>query len=229
MKLASPLILLILFACLHMGSVYVVKLDEKGGTYTLHMKNGNIQLMSGFFADINNVNTSPSLPESAALGAAISYVGASRYEWQEAAPAGQMPAQMPQGELVILPDADSRVPARLAWKFDIYAMEPLYRAYVFVDAQTGTVITEHARIHHANVPATGTSLYNGTVSFTADQTGTNAYRLRQTASGSGVETYTLNNGTNYNNAADITSTSSNDQRRCAVAITAAMLRSVMPG
>lgn len=188
---------------------YYQGVKVEGGTYTLHMQNGNIKLMTGFFADINNVNTSPSLPESAALGAAVSYVGASRYEWQEAAPAGQMPAQMPQGELVILPDADSRVPARLAWKFDIYAMEPLYRAYVFVDAETGTVLTEHARIHHADVAATGTSLYNGTVSFTADQTGTNAYRLRQTTSGGGVQTYTLNNSTNYNNAADITSSSSN--------------------
>src|SRR5690606_39324712 len=60
------------------------------------------------------------------------------------------------------------ISTRLAYKFDIYATAPLYRADVYVDAKTGQFIMENKKIHHANVPATGTSLYNGTVSFTAD-------------------------------------------------------------
>ena len=65
---------------------------------------------------------------------------------------------------------------------------------------------ENKKIHHANTPATGTSLYNGTVSFTADSY-SGSYRLRQTADGNGIQTFDLNNGTNYNSASEITSSS----------------------
>lgn len=67
---------------------------------------------------------------------------------------------------------------------------------------------ENKRIHDANVPATGTSLYNGNVSFTADNA-SGPYRLRQTADGGGIQTFDLNNSTNYNSAVDITSSSTN--------------------
>ncbi|MEZ4829304.1 MAG: M4 family metallopeptidase [Bacteroidia bacterium] len=187
---------------------YYQGVKVEGATYTIHSQSGNIKLMSGFFADVKDVNVSPSLSAQAAFSAALGHVGATRYMWQEPAIAGHPAEEMPQGELVVLPDPDSRVPARLAWKFDIYAVEPLYRAYVFIDAHNGQFITEHARIHHANVSATGTSLYNGTVPFTADQTAANAFRLQQTAMGGGVQTYDLNNGTSYTNAANITSTTS---------------------
>lgn len=180
----------------------------EGSTYTLHLKNGMVSHMTGHFADIADISISPAIDESAALGAAIGQVGASRYMWQEPAAAGESPANMPTGELVILPDMDGRADARLAWKFDIYATQPLFRAYVFIDAQTGQYITEHARIHHTDVAATGNSLYNGNVAFTADLT-SGTYRLEQNASGGGVETYDLNNGTNYGSATSITSGSSN--------------------
>ncbi|MDP5169290.1 MAG: M4 family metallopeptidase, partial [Bacteroidia bacterium] len=88
------------------------------------------------------------------------------------------------------------------------AAEPLSRAWVYVDAQTGEFLGSNQRIHHVDGPATGTSLYNGTVSFTADNYSGGSYRLRQTTDGGGVQTYDLNNGTNYTNATDITSGSS---------------------
>ncbi|MEZ4777187.1 MAG: M4 family metallopeptidase [Bacteroidia bacterium] len=187
---------------------YYQGIKVEGATYTAHMKNGSIKLLSGYFADIKDVSVTPGISESTALSTALGYVGATRYMWQESAQTGQSTGEMPQGELVLLPDMDGRAPARLAWKFDIYAVEPLYRAYVFIDATNGQFITEHARIHHTNVAASGASLYNGTVTFTADQTAATSFRLRQTAMGSGIETYSLNNGTNYTAATDITSTSS---------------------
>ena len=98
----------------------------------------------------------------------------------------------------------------LNWPGNLTSMlqNPVYRAWVFVDAQNGNILQTFERIHEANVAATGTSLYNGTVSFTADDA-SGPYRLRQTADGNGVETYDLNNGTNYSNATDITSSSTN--------------------
>src|SRR5690606_37322933 len=144
-----------------------------------------------------------------ALNSAMAHVGASKYLWQSPMEASLAAYQKPAGELVIFPAMENISETnRLAYKFDIYAVSPLYRADVYIDAKTGQFIMENKRIHHANVPATGTSLYNGTVSFTADNAA-GPYRLRQTADGNGIQTFDLNNGTNYNNAVDITSSSTN--------------------
>jgi chitodextrinase len=84
---------------------------------------------------------------------------------------------------------------------------PLYRAYVYVDAISGKIIVEQQIIHTTNAPSTGATLYNGTVNITADYNGT-AYQLRQTASGNGIETYTLSGSQDYTLAKDVTSSSS---------------------
>ena len=109
---------------------------------------------------------------------------------------------LPTGELVFISNPMGEL--TLTYKFDIYALEPMSRNYVFVDAHSGDIVDTHTRIHDIDVPATGTSLYNGTVSFTADDTGTE-FRLRKDNGGvNGVETYDLNNGTSYGAATDIT-------------------------
>lgn len=179
-------------------------------TVTLNSKEGNVQsLNSSYYPISEDFQITPNISKSQAFNSARSHVGASKYLWettQEAAMAGY---ERPTGELVIFPAIENiSEENRLAYKFDIYAVAPLYRADVYIDARTGQFIFENKRIHHANVPATGTSLYNGNVSFTADSY-SGSYRLRQTADGGGIQTYNLKNGTNYNNAVDITSGSSN--------------------
>ncbi|MDG2012061.1 MAG: M4 family metallopeptidase, partial [Pirellulaceae bacterium] len=114
--------------------------------------------------------------------------------------------ETPDGELVYLNNT-------LAYKFDIYATTPMSRSWVFVDATSGTVIATENRIHDVNVPASGTTLYDANQAFTADFSGAD-YRLRQSdAAGppqlGGVETYDLNEGTNYGNAVDFVSNSQN--------------------
>src|SRR5690606_9654209 len=144
-----------------------------------------------------------------ALNSAMAHVGASKYLWQSPMEASLAAYQKPAGELVIFPAMENISETnRLAYKFDIYAVSPLYRADVYIDAKTGQFIMENKKIHDANVPATGTSLYNGNVSFTADNA-SGPYRLRQTADGGGIQTFDLNNSTNYNNAVDVTSNSTN--------------------
>lgn len=180
-------------------------------TLTLSSKDGMVQtLSSAYFPIEEDFGTSPSISKSQALNYAIAHVGATKYLWQNPAEAALADNyQKPTGELVIFPAMENiSATNRLAYKFDIYATEPLYRADVYIDAKTGQFIMENKKIHHANVPATGTSLYNGNVSFTADNSA-GPYRLRQTADGNGIQTFDLNNGTNYNNATDITSNSTN--------------------
>ena len=177
-------------------------------TVTLSSKNGMVQTLNSFYSPIaDDFSVTASITGPQALNSAMAHVGATKYMWQNASEAALADYQKPTGELVIFPAMKNISETnRLAYKFDIYATAPLYRADVYIDAKTGQFIFENKRIHHANVPATGTSLYNGTVSFTADNA-SGPYRLRQTADGNGIQTFDMNNGTNYNNAVDVTSSS----------------------
>ncbi len=187
----------------------------EGATYTLHENKGKVTHMSGEFRAIGKLDTKPALSTENAFHAALKHVNAEKYMWEDAGHSheghhhhdhGAADYKKPQGELVVYVDPRGEVAPRLAYKFDIYATAPLYRAYVFIDAQNGKFITDHERIHHVDVNATGNSLYDGNVSFLADNYSGSSHRLRQTTNG--VETYNLNNGTSYNNASDFTSSSS---------------------
>lgn len=114
--------------------------------------------------------------------------------------------ETPEAEVVYLNNT-------LAYKFDIYATAPMSRSWVFVDATSGSVIATENRIHDVNVPATGPTLYDANQGFTADFTGSE-YRLREADSAGppqlgGVETYDLNESTNYGSAVDFVSSSQN--------------------
>lgn len=184
------------------------KVKVEGAEYTVHSRNGIIEQLSGEFKGIKGVDVTPAISASQALLLAQKHVGATSYAWDANVNSGYAGYKKPTGELVIIGGSDGdKIGPRLAWKFDVYAVDILYRAYVYVDAKTGAILKENQRIHNTNEPSSGTSLFNGVVNFTADNTGS-TYRLRQTASGGGIETYSLGNGTNYANATDITSSTS---------------------
>ncbi|SNT35104.1 Por secretion system C-terminal sorting domain-containing protein [Ekhidna lutea] len=178
------------------------------GTAVINSANDRkLSVTNGVFK-VDELSIVPNLDMTSALTSAMNHVGATNYLWEQPEEAQLVESySKPEGELVVFPELKqvSSKP-RLAYKFDIYATDPVYRADVYVDAHTGEVIFENNRIHHANVSASGNSLYNGNVSFTADNA-SGPYRLRQTADGGGIQTYDMNNGTNYNNASDITSNS----------------------
>lgn len=169
-----------------------VKVD--GATYRLHIKNDRIWYMSGHYFDIDpGLSATPTWSPNASFNQALDHVGANHYVWEDY-------GSEPEPELVILVDRREGTVPRLTHKFDIYAQEPLYRAFVYIDAHTGKFLTEDLSIHHTQVDASGVSLYNGTVSFKADDYGP-AYRLRQ----SKVQTFDMNNGTYHGGATDVTS------------------------
>ena len=184
------------------------KIKVEGSEYTVHSRNGIIEQLSGEFKGIKGVDITPAISAPQALAMAQKHVGATSYAWDANVNSGYAGYKKPTGELVIIGGSEGdKIGPRLAWKFDVYAVDILYRAYVYVDAKTGAILQENHRIHNTNAPSSGTSLFNGVVNFTADNTGS-TYRLRQTASGGGIETYSLGNGTNYASATDITSATS---------------------
>ncbi len=205
----------------------------EGATYTTHIKDRIVVSVSGSFLEYAAVDSDRSLSEADALSEALNFVDADLYMWESLQHdhtghnhdvdcmccdclAGQShyghdahdhetySNQAPEGELIYLPTEDGDLV--LTFKFDVYAVAPLSRQNIFVDASTGSILETHDQIHHADVAASGTSLYDGTVNFTADDV-SGPFRLRQVANG--VETYDLNNGTSYGGAADITSTTTN--------------------
>ena len=187
---------------------YYNNIKVEFGTVTLHSINGMVASISSEFYKIVDLSTEPTISNIQAFNKAVSHTGAKTYLWEEEDESNEIDYSKPEGELLIVPVFEGRTAVmKLAYKFDIYATDPIYRADVYIDAQTGAFILENKKIHHNDIPASGASLYNGNVSFTADDT-SGPYRLRQTADGNGIETYDMNNGSSYSNASDITSGSS---------------------
>lgn len=148
---------------------------------------GQVASMQLEFYPLDNLPTAVSLSEATALQKATAYIGARKYVW-EGYKGSNPEFQKPKGELVIVEDIlHKQGGMRLAWKFDVYADEPLSRNYVYVDAATGQVVFTDAIIKHANAVGTGDSRYSGRVNITTDDTGT-GYRMREARNGHNITT-----------------------------------------
>lgn len=183
-----------------------------------HYANNRLRSFNGdWFADVS-VPNAKALSEQQALGYALNKVNAKIYKWENEAEELHMKEVLndpsftykPKGELVILPqinDEARTVNFLYAYKFNIYAEKPLYRANVYVDAQTGSVVKEQNLICTVNTPATANTKYSGVQNITTDSYA-GGYRLRETGRGNGVETYNLNNTATYSNT-DFSNASTN--------------------
>lgn len=122
--------------------------------YIVHTANGKLLGMSGaivtdFNADMPQSSTAK-INIKNAVDAAINYVGATKYMWQDAAmeqrlkdqSADKKASYAPAAKMVWYNAGDelSSPELHLAFKVDIYAKQPLSRADYFVDAQTGKVM-----------------------------------------------------------------------------------------
>ena len=106
----------------------------------------------------------PRLKEQQAKDKVLSFVNAKQYAWQvleqqkskiqnNATELNNLEALIdeysPKGELVISKALYQGGQARLAYKFDIYATEPLSRSLIYVDANTGEILLVNPIIKHA--------------------------------------------------------------------------------
>lgn len=195
------------------------------GKYIAHAKNGNIQSMNGNIFEVGKVKVSSNITNEIALQRAISYVGAEKYLWESPEQARIMDDyQRPAGELMILPaEVFKGNKARLVYKFDVYAIQPVSRAYIYVDAHSGEVVFKNNIIKHADgdhfekysrttkksnenapfIAGNAQTKYSGTRTIETSLSG-GSYRLRETSRGNGIETYDMNMGINYNSAVDFT-------------------------
>ncbi|MFI5237129.1 MAG: M4 family metallopeptidase, partial [Ignavibacteriales bacterium] len=179
--------------------------------FILHERNGYIHYANGHLVHGIDEEVNPVISESAALVFALNKVGAQEYMWED--PQNEEFIKREQNDVTatFYPTAELKLTTgretmkgeliKLVYRVDVYAQTPLGRYYVDIDAKTGNTVNVISRINDVDVPGTGLSNYNGVVEMIIDNFA-GGYRLRETGRGNGIETYDMNNGTNYSQATD---------------------------
>ena len=112
-----------------------------------HCKDGKMTTLNGDLNEIKAPSNNFSLSEKSALSAALKKVNAKVYKWQVKAEEEHMRQALNQPDFTYYPKGEKVVFEKdgkfyYAYRFNIYAQEPLYRANVFVDASSGKVLAE---------------------------------------------------------------------------------------
>lgn len=191
------------------------------GTYTLHHKEGKVVSISGNYIDAPSAKLIQSISEEQALEKALEFVGAQKYMWEEMGNEqwkktldnNSSATWYPKAELVICKDfmattKEQELRPVLAYKFDVYASQPVSRAYIYVDAETGKIIHVNSIIKTAVATGTAATRYSGTQTITTDSYN-GSYRLRDNSRGNGIIVYNMKKGTNYSSAVDFTDADNN--------------------
>ncbi len=183
----------------------------EGGEMLLHEKNGYLQTANGEVVTGISGSPQPLITPTEALQWAEQHIGATHYLHHDEEQLRYFQGVLdhpedllPSPELVWAhPDYNNRGEEyRLAYKLDIYALEPMSRQYVFVDAQNGELLFTLDRICNGNTVGTAETRYHGTRPIYTDSVSAEVYRLRETITGGGIETYDLNTTTQYSQAVD---------------------------
>ena len=175
----------------------------EGAIYLMHEKNNRVQHANGKLVRKLNMNITPSISETAALQSALQHINATLYAWDDPTHENlkkqiescEDATFYPSGELVIIdPKFSNKTEQyRLAYKFDVYAVEPLTRSIVYIDAQNSSIIDTVEKIHDCtNVNASGTTNYSGNQSFTACQENDGTHILKNNTGG-GMQVFNSNN------------------------------------
>jgi bacillolysin len=201
-------------------------------TYTLHSSAGKINSMNGEYYKTDLLNAIPTLSKDQAFAKALQQIGAQKYLWETPDDAKMFNYKKPVGELVWLPilNGDTSntkdTPLRLAYKFDVYATQPVSRGDIYIDAITGETLFYNAIIKHLGefshgkkeigaqnqkkmiVAANADTRYSGSQTIQTTLSGAN-YILADATRGNGINTYNMLKGTNYNNAVNFTDADNN--------------------
>jgi Zn-dependent metalloprotease len=134
--------------------------------YNVISKNGQILSISAESYPLDeSFSVTPLNTPDAFRSNALNFVNAKKYAWEALEEdkkrfPGKFIAQqkleelknsyLPKGELVIAKDVFGDKQAHLAYKYDVYAVEPLLRYYIYVDAKNGNILLSDAIIKHTD-------------------------------------------------------------------------------
>ena len=180
------------------------------GYYAVHAIGNKIVSMNGLCFDKFSTTSAIKITEPDALKTALLNINAQKYKWQVEAEEILLKRQIndvkatyyPDGEMVyVFKNGKKEEELVLAYKFTVYAEEPLSKQDVFVDAHKGNVIKKENLLHEIDVVGSAKTVYSGTQKITTDSS-TNGYVLRESGRGKGIETYNLKKGTSFSSAID---------------------------
>lgn len=190
----------------------------ENATIITHEKNNIVKSFNGDWFKNIEVSNSVSVSEQDALVSALKKVNAKKYKWENEVETSHMKEALnnpnfsfkPKAELILVTSTDIKTKKtvfKYAYKFNIYAETPLYKANVYVDASNGAIIKEQNLICTIDAPGSADTKYSGTQNITTDNYAS-GYRLREAGRGNGIETYNMKNTQTYS-ATDFTNTVNN--------------------
>lgn len=187
--------------------VYYKGIEVRHNILKVHMQGNRVISVN---AELNKVmgSVTPSWSAEQSIEAALKHIVAQRYKWEmpEEENLLKLERQDPKASYYPTPalmwySAHGTGSPKLVYGMDIYADLPLARAYVFVDAHTLEIVGEENRIHTADSNGIAVTAYSGNRPIVADFF-SSQFRLRETGRGNGIQTFNLNNTSNYGAAVD---------------------------
>ena len=183
----------------------------EGAMIISHIIDGKIDAINGEYYPVN-ASASTNYTEANALASALQKVGARTYRWQIAGENAhlkeikhdQNASWYPKGELVYCPVSGDLSNFRLAYKFDVFASEPLSGEAIYVDALSGNVIYSLNLIHTNDSRGSAKTKYSGTQNIIADSLSSSSYYLQESSRGGGIYTFNMKTGTSYASAVNFT-------------------------
>lgn len=120
------------------------------GTLITHIRNEKaVSINAELYKVSNSLNLIPALSPEQGLNYAINNIQATKYLWDDEQQSQIVGYQKPQGELLLFPIVKSGE-VKLAYKYDIYALQPVSRQEVYVDAQNGQILYKNPIIKHVS-------------------------------------------------------------------------------
>lgn len=182
-------------------------------TQIVHTQNGKILSVNGEIVPEKLLAGSARITEAEALRQALAFLPAETYYWQVPGQ-NQMLQQLtgnpdttwfPKAQLAYIPQNFNLYGTHhLAYRFKVYAEQPLAGKTIYVDAETGAVLASQDLILHTEVNGSAATKYSGTKPMKTDSTSPVNFRLREVNRGNGIETYNMKKGTAYGSAVDFT-------------------------
>jgi len=177
--------------------------------YIVHIKNGKATGMSGeiiidFSPDLKSaLTTLLSVSKQQAINTAIQKAGAKEYTWQDPRMEQGIKERTGNSKATLYPTANlvwfskknneteeeglATGKLVLAYKVDVFASNPLSRAYYYIDAQTGQFIAKRDILYSSDATGTANTYYSGSRIIHSDLRN-GKYRLRDYTKGNGVIT-----------------------------------------
>lgn len=136
---------------------YIDGIKVEGGQIIIQSEtNKPLALFSSAISRVSpQTRMTTTLSRESGFAKAISFVGANKYMWEFPDAARELDNyKKPQGELVFYETQNTeaktngKISQVLAYKYDVFAFQPMSRGIVYVDANTGNVIGYDAIIKH---------------------------------------------------------------------------------